>query len=374
MTLMAAAAQAQLIINPHPGADLTPDEQAAATPQKDAVSRAGAILRVTCDPRSGLENLLESLLSGSFLHEAIVSISKDAGAANDKDVARVTFVSLASREGRPLLYLVPVESYDERVPAEKLLSAIASELELKLRAVDPHLAVIEHLRTERAQLERMASDLARSHDALWQLAAIHKVELDPAIAAQRRLRVEGDMQATEVELQGLEARRRVIEHQIAELAKKVEQAAGADPAVVSELKKSVDARQKILDYQQSRLATGFAGVSAEDVEKAKDELAQAEAELARYRHAAVDAAGGQRIAALRQRLDDTAIEIAETTAKRDAYKKLAEEFSRHSAQVELKQIELKVMEENYRLSREELARRQAEARAYSPPVVTVIPQ
>jgi hypothetical protein len=360
---------------------------AAQDAPRKPTSEARGILRVTADPGSGLadNNLLAVMvMSPSVAREARGRVWKELNLAplpaeNSIEVSAfpganftIPQMGIPLTPKRPGIGMVDVvvQSYDERVPAAKLLAALELALQSRLSELDGRDSGEAALQEARKRLLELRETLMKERDALATLASIHKVEIDAALAAQKRLRLETELQGLTVQLAGLKARQAVIEKQIAELGNV--KAEGAQDAVIAEqLRLSIEARRKIVQIQMAALNAGRAGASDEAVQKAKDELAQAETDLARYRRSAIDAASGGRIAQLKMRLDDTAIEIAEVEVRRDALQQFAAAGT-SSSDVEMKRIELELLEREYRQRSEEFSQLQAELRRHVSPRVTVI--
>ena len=185
-------------------------------------STALAIVQIAAQPgsRLGDANLVRPLLiSKILLKEAVAHVSDMA--AESTDISEVAKVECEFDPN--LLMHVAVNSYDSRVPADKLLEALVGVLNSRLRDITgkEYEAAARRLDKENARVEKLAADLRKQHEALIQLAAIHRVEIDPALAAQKRLRIETEVQSLDVQLQGLKARQEVLQAHIAELGEKV---------------------------------------------------------------------------------------------------------------------------------------------------------
>lgn len=368
---------------------------AGTTPTSQVV----AALRVSCDRASGLadEELLARLVTSQEVYrEAIGNVSKEAAELPPAEVALVSAQSWdkaygASRgpmsgEGsnqRTQLRLdrssavglvsVAVMSLDERVDAKKLLAAIGTALEHRLQALDTDHTLEEYrLRLEKQRVEMLTVQVEKQHQALATLAAIHKVDVDATIGAQKRLHLETELQSLDAQLEGLKARRQVIEHQIAQLAENVSKAVGS-AEIVKALEARIDTQRAIFQRIQDANQKVEGTFTRPDMDVARAKMLEAEAELAKFRAEAARDAGGGRVAQLKQRLDDTAIEIAELEAKRKALQEQLQAASGSSGQVERKRIELELLERQYRRAAEELSELQSAHMKYFPPQVTVIP-
>ncbi|MEX0676183.1 MAG: hypothetical protein WD063_03865 [Pirellulales bacterium] len=339
----------------------------------EVVSTASGLIRVTAGHETPLAQGAFPwvlLASESLCKEAVATVSADAASEAPKfsDVAKVKFGSGASGA-----ISITVESYKERVPADKLLAALVEVLNKRVHelAVNEYEADARQLADENKRFERLKEDLNKEHEALLTLAAIHKVEIDSALAAQKRVRIETELQSLDVQLHGLKARQAVIEHQIAQLANVVASAAAND-RVLKELEKSVAFRKEIVGTLRAKFATGTV-VTQEQVLDAEDQHAQAEAEVAKFRAHAAEQAGGRRIAELKTRLDDTAIELAEIEVKSKVLQEQFEQARNSSGQVMIKRIEVELLEREYRDRAENLSKLRAQMRQLVTPSVTLIP-
>lgn len=343
---------------------------AGAQEGKKAVTSASGVLKITADRDSPLTNgfLALPLVTGkSLLKKAVGQVSGAAAASEPSDVASVE----AKLEGGGFTTVV-VHSFDSKVPADKLLEALVGVLNSRLRDITgkEYEAAARRLDKENARVEKLAADLRKQHEALIQLAAIHRVEIDPALAAQKRLRIEIEVQSLEVQSHGLKARQEVLQAHIAELGEKVAVDA-ADDAVLKELNKSVELRKGIVHALRGRFVA--AETTRDKVLDASDQLAQAEAEVAKFRARAAQEAGGRRIAQLKTRLDDAAIETAEIVAKRKVLQEQFETARNYSSRVAMKRIEIELLEREYRHRAEQLGKLRAQMQLVVPPVVTFIP-
>jgi hypothetical protein len=355
-------------------------------PRKPA-SEAAGILRVTADPASGLadDNLLANLATSRTVERAAQQrVWKELDlsplpAENSMEVTADTWANYTIGQGREMTPKTPgvgmvyvlVKSYDERVPAAKLLAAFESALHNRLRELDGRESRAAALQEARERLMVLRDTLSKERQSLVALAAIHKVDIDPAPAAQRRLRLESELQSLGVQLEGLKARRQIIEAQIAELGNV--KTSPADSEILTQLVRSIEARRKIVEYQTAANEAGNVRGSIESLQKAKDELAQAELELARYRRGAIDAAAGGRIAQLRERLDDTAIEIAETEVRRKTLDEQYKQSKSFSSQVAEMRLEVELLENQYRTAAGELSALESALAQRIEPRLTVIP-
>jgi hypothetical protein len=344
-------------------------EDAPQEPKPTSVAEGRFHFTSHDEDRRNNEPFLSSLLTSKPLQleavrTAAANLSLDVGA----ELPEVRFKAF------PVPMWFEVSSFDPRLPAIKVLEAWRDVLARRLLDADSTRTSLQmQITQEQRRTAELAARLANDRDKLAALALAAEVELDPAVAAQKRIRLETELLSLTIEVQGLEARKEVLEYQIAELAKKASESASAADPVLAELTKSVEARQKIVEFRQAQFAAGAQGTSLENVELAKDELAQAELELAKYRRTLADVAAGQRLAELQRRREDVAFDLAEATTKSRAVEKLVEQARKHSTSVEIKRIDLELQEQDYRRAREELSQLESKLRQHISPSVTLIP-
>ncbi len=261
--------------------------------------------------------------------------------------------------------IMTVVSYDQRLEAGLLLEALKDKATKKLIELNKPEELFERRFQEQRAVEQLQADWTRERQGLIILAKHNGVEVDPQVAAQRRLQLATQTQALQVELRGLEARHAVLEKQIAELAVKPQDE--ASKAILTELSTVVEARRRYVAHLNAQFNTG--SITAEKLEPAKAELAQAEVEFARFRREAAEGSS-QRATELRHRLEDTLIEKAENEAK------LAElhRLNTTSVQVDAKRIEVELLEQKYRQAKQEVDELDAEIFRYTltPPHVVLI--
>jgi hypothetical protein len=353
---------------------------------KEPTSQASGVLRITSDPASRLSNedlIARLAMSPTIYREAIANVSQEAAKAPLDEMATIAaFSSPPSTPGVKApepsdlstgvgLVWVNVASYDEHLDAKKLLAQIGAALENVLRNQDTgHAAQQQRLANEERRVHELAERLEKDQQKLAVLASIHKVEVDPAVGAQKRLHIESELQSLNVQLEGFKARRQIIEAQIGKLSEKVSQSP-ANKAAEKALEARLALQQAILN-RMTESNQKFAGTILQaDMQVAQVRVLEAEAELAKLRAQSAQEAGGGRIALLASRLDDTAIEIAETEVRRAALKELSDAATQ-SSQVEMTRIQVQLLEGQYRRAVDELSRMRNELQRYVPPSVTVI--
>lgn len=336
-------------------------------------SEARALLRILCDPTSGLapeSMVMPLLLGGGLTRQAIAKAVPDA--VEETPRAEVSIVAMPiGPSGAVLTAQVLVKSYDERVPAEKLLAPLAKALAEKLGELDVgHQRDKQQLKQCEIELSDTADLLIREREAIAKLAAVSGY-VPPQVAEQRMLRVEAEWQAANIELEGFRARRETLERQIAQLGERVAKDDAGD-AVVVELKKAVETREALAKIIHGEVAADRS--TRLELLRSETELAEARAELAKYRRGVAQTAGGDRLAELKRRLQDTEIELAEADAKRELLKiPLDEAKPRDSVQMDTKKMEIDAYQVRYRELFQEIQKLRTKLRSYQPPQVTIIP-
>jgi chromosome segregation ATPase len=330
-------------------------------------SAEGVVHYAPAEDRPIVMTLLESApLEQRAIRDVANQMLKDASA----ELPHVTIAIPPT--GLPASAGIIVQSYDERISADKVLeryvdlvrnewAAIAAPSELAQRTYSVQGEVVQKLKEE----------LATERNKLAALAMHHGVDLDPEVAVQKRLQVETERQRLVVEHEGLIARKAVLQAQIVQAAQKAEQAAAATTPIAVELLKSVEALKKVLDYRRSQLQVGATDATAESVEQAKVELAKAQLELARHRLAVATSAGKDRIDQLQRRLDDTEIELTENQARSAALDKLAASLA-YFRQVDDQRRAVEFKEQELNAAQQELSRIKTQLTRYRPPQLTLI--
>jgi hypothetical protein len=338
------------------------------------LSKVDGTIRVTGDPASGLTNvvlLTRLLMDDQLVDQSVAQVSRDAA----KSSKRVAAVDAHNNQfGLPpraeVILFVTVSSFDERLPAKKVLQALCSQLSFALQAFDAQHQ-IDTVRLKKSEEDVLEADreLSRERDAYVKQATLMNAATSAEDAAKEQLRLDIQVEAVEVELQGLEARQNALQDQIADMGRQVRDNAAQDPVVV-ELEKAVKIRQQIVESQRELHKLGT--LPQKSLLTAESELAEHQAELAKFRREATQAAGGQRITELRRRLDDTAIEMAEKTAKRNYLMERKKNAPKYSSQIEQKRTDIEMLERQYREMLEERANLRRKLQLYQSPNVTLI--
>ena len=349
----------------------------AIAEDRQPTSQVSAAIRITCDPKSILygDMIMQALAGETRVLEGIKKIQPSFQLQSPvADVARVSFVpGFDVALPGVLVQNLRVDSYDPQIDAKKLLEQLAKMLEQDLASFDAQYQLdMKFAAEERRHCERLAADLSRRKEEFANLCAKLGVDPDPAVTAQKRLQLESENQRLTVEIQGLEARGGIIEQQIAKYAEQVEKPDEPDAAILSELRKSVDAHRKIVQARLAAFQTASPGGSVADLEHAKDDLAKAEAELAKQRRAIIAESGGKRIDVLRERLEDATIELQELEGKKRAVFHLHEKVPRSAPQVDMARIHLELLQEDYRERSAELNKLAGKIQRHIPPNVEII--
>ena len=148
---------------------------------------------------------------------------------------------------------------------------------------------------------------------------------------------------------------------------KVEANAAKDP-VTDELEKAVELRTRTLARLKQLSGTG--SITESSVRDGELALVAAKAELAKSRREAGQG-GSQRLADLRRRLDDTAIDLAEATAKQKAIKNLREQAPGFNGELESMRLRIEQYESDCRAVSADLTDLRSKLRRYTPPLVEV---
>lgn len=299
--------------------------------------------------------------------KAIIDVSPEA-AKSGEQVANVSWADngLLSPPGIATL-VVEVNSFDKRVPAQDLLQKLPNVLENRFRELDVanqfdierRDSLSEELNTGRIELEKLK-------DQCHQLALLHNVPLNAEVAAQQKARLDAQIEAISAKLEGLTARREVLEKLIAEVGKRGTEEAAKDP-VIAELQQAVALRAEIVKRMRESKSPSVEILSAES------QLAEHKAELAKMRRDITQAAGGQRVAELVRRLEDASVEQAEAKATSKALVTTRDYSIGFSASLEIRRLELAQMESSYREVAQELDKLRRKLRLYQPPRVTLLP-
>lgn len=328
---IAATAHAQQGLPP---AEVEPEEP---------VSSAHAVLRVVCPADSGLTApaLIEDLVqTGDGVTMARRSFEEEFGketlkAAEAKGLFEITLDTdrFSDLPAGVFMADITVDSYDKRLPADKLLQKVQEGLRLDLTALDrdPRADDMRRLLLEResSELQERAIREAKEIDTLERQLGLN---ISADVAGQRLLRVDGELMAARLRVTGLKAAKESLQKRIADLAPKVANASQKDPVVI-ELEKVVRLREEAKAISTRLVTSGQ--VTQGNLRDAEENLAQARAEYAKQVRVATQDAGGLRLAELQQRLDDTESELEESEVKLTQLQKQFETVYFHGSTPEL---------------------------------------
>jgi len=335
------------------------------------LTKASGQIRVIGGAEMGLTTpeLVNAVIANdsTITKKAISEVSPEA-AKSGEQVANVSWADngLLNAPGIATL-VVEVNSFDQRVPAQELLKSLPNIMESRLAELDvAHQADIARRDLLSEELNTAKIELGKQKDRCHALAILHHMPLNAEGAAQQRAGFDARIEAISAELEGLTARREVLERLIAEAGKRGTEQADKDP-VIAELQQAVVLRAEIVKRMRESKATSVEILSAEG------QLAEHKAELAKMRREITQAAGGQRMAELVRRLEDASVEQAEAEATSKALVKTRDYSIGFSASLEILRIELAQMESSYREVAQELDKVRRRLRLYQPPRVTLLP-
>lgn len=376
LQVISAMAVAQQIEQPPAVPPPAPAKPADATEGRP-LSTSTAILRVECDPESGLATaeLVESILrSSKFMKN--VDAQPDQGATS---YWNMTVTSLQTQPNlvpavpaMPLripsalpagIYMARVEvvSFNPKRLAEDYIKGVRAELEGEIAAmyrIDEKSARLSDLKFETA-------DKIAAKDKRLQLLGLNR---DEQSEREEAARLAAEAAATHVRMNGLEAREKALREQIAKVGADVASKVQDDP-IVDELQKVVLLREGRLSKVREAAKKG-GGITEWNVDEELETLSKAKAELEKSRRAAMQAAGGARLAQLQENLDNTLIQIAEEHRKLEILDAVLEDRPRNDSSTQ--RLELELLEDQYRQVLAELNRLRLKQELLSPRV-TVVP-
>jgi hypothetical protein len=363
-----------------------PVKDLPATPVARPHSDADAILRVTCEPESGLaaSDLIDSLLRGPMFKKQAAP-SPDGTKRLDwvmhlEPVQRgesaphnATDLGSSSRAA-PLLagvYMtkINISSNEKDWPAARLLECVRKELARTLERT-ANDALRQQLDSMMTLKNRMLQGLRENGESLRDLAADALPSADQTVESEYARRVAA-VAAMKIQIEGLDGRRRAIVEQIAKLADKIADAAANDP-VLQELDKVVKSREQRAALMKHRSTNAANAVPYVEVLKSQEEVSEAKAELEKYRRIVAQAGGGDRLAELQSRLEDTAIELAEDQRKLSLLNESERNLHRDANEISKQKMAFEQLQQQYRDVLAEERRLTAHAHAYTP-AVTLIP-
>lgn len=219
-----------------------------------------------------------------------------------------------------------VSSFDEALPADKLLDALLKELTKQLRAMAEQQIGVDD--EQRSMIHREIMEMQERIEMLSARTGVRRGSDNSKLAAEVALQ----SLAASVEQQTLEARANAIAGRINQLRIEAQKMPSDD--TVQALTEAVELLSKQLEADKA-----FGG----DRLRTELNLANARAELARYRASLAEGAHGQRLNELRRRLDDTSIELEEAKHKRAILEQALVEVQKSmvaSTEIELLQRQL----------------------------------
>lgn len=237
---------------------------------------------------------------------------------------------------------------DVRPAADEFLAEVCRRLELALRQVGE--LDEERLRKRLAQVEEELERMDGQYKAIRAtqrelLEQAGRNDLSRGAIEVTVRQLEDNKNGVELRLAGARAREAALAEQIAKIGQQVVGAAEGS-AVLAELEKVVEIRERQLEYLKQRRESGLA--PAAELDDAEEALARVRAELASVREHATETAGGGLLAGLNHKLVELSIDSAEAEATLAAVerrlaeireKRLLELSDRYEREVEL-QLEL----------------------------------
>jgi hypothetical protein len=331
------------------------------------------VVRFTADPSTMADKLMPFALGNRELQlQAVKEVSEEAAKEPLSKVMSMNFFFGKLLGPGVAVPRLQVESFDERVPAKKLSAAIINGVLKWLLENDvEHQADQRNVDLLQQRLGHDVNELEKEENTLRTLLLIHKVGPSPEQNRQRQQRLEQEVDSSQVLLAGLNVRRHLLEKQIAEIGKQAS-ASSADDSVVQELVKAIRIREQIMEIMVGNNAKVAGSVTQGQLLDAQRQIAEAKAELAKARRDSVQAVGGQRLADLRRRLDDTIIDISENEARKKVLEKQFQDASKTSGQAELQSMKVELLKENYRARAKELNELRAKLSRYQAPQATVL--
>lgn len=276
--------------------------------ERHATSSVSGALRVVAEPESGLARpwLIRSIIESQTTVNAVLRDLKAEETPSGRRPAFGTNPPLHETIGAELTstpgiceLTLDVSSFDEALPADKLLAALLKELTQQLRRLAGQQLSAED--DQRVGIRREIESMQMRIHMLSERIGVRQGSDSSKLAAEIALQA----LAVQVEQQTLEARANAIAGRINQLRTEAQKLPSDD--TVQALAEVVDLLSKQLEADKA-----FGG----DRLRTELNLANAKAELSRYRASLAEGAHGQRLNELRRRLDDTSIELEEATHKR----------------------------------------------------------
>jgi hypothetical protein len=310
----------------------------AQPPASEAVSgtrQASCIVRITSDSEMLplTKDLIDSLLSSSPVAGAAARDALDPkpGQLEEISIGFTPLTQPGPPSQRNLIGGIDVNlSEDLKPAAEEFLTSVCERLRAALRSVGD----IDQQQMEK-RLQEVDAELRELNERIAGIREVQRQLFDQAGQDDlSRARVEDAIrdledkrQAILLRLAGADARQQALAEQIAKLGQQAAEA-GKNDAVATELAKVVDVREKQLAYMQQRVDSGT--VNQMELADLEEHVAQARAQLAKYREDAARGAGGGVLADLNQKLAELSVDSAEDKASLAAMQSRLDDIrSRH---------------------------------------------
>lgn len=191
------------------------------------------------------------------------------------------------------------------------VASLAGALDaLTMQSREHAQAQVELARRQMAEAERGLQELHERQQVMLAEAGVYDLTRERVVSLVREL--EGTRDNLRANLVGLNARRESVARQIADLTRHAQDTADA-AGVVKELETVVQIRERLLGEAQRLAEKGLATQS--DIDRAAEPLAQARAELARERRAALQSPAGALALEFNHELIRIAVEISEQEAR-----------------------------------------------------------
>jgi hypothetical protein len=334
-------------------------------PPSSPKTYAYGTLEVFADPESGLCNpsVVENVLFDQKLARDAFNQIWPAHPKTGPSWIIPSFGRTSDAATAPGLALlqVQVESFVDEAPATKMLAAIRELAEARLQSIDSIDRRLQRLNELKEEQSQDLNRLAARKENLRRACENMGLPSDGAAAAEAVAKLDADQQSTLIQLQCINARREAVARQMDKIAREIAVVADKEPVVLA-LQKAAELRERALGALRKSQA------SPPELSDAESRLAELKAEIARNQREAADAAGGRRIAALRQRLEDADIEAAELAARLNQLSKRKERWKALDS-LSAEQFQIEALEQKCKRRQEEIDRLALRAQNYQRPRV-----
>ncbi len=371
-----------LLLADEPPAATQPSETPAAKTEQPSPGssslgdQAGGLLRVVCTPESGLASpvLIQSLLQNpEFLAELIQEAKLTRSAAGTLPVFSIfeTFGSAPVGELPAGIceLQIAVLSRDANLPPGKLLDFLPAALVKKLMWLD------HDFQPTRVRLELVKREIANATVELdkqnqrWESRS--KLLGFQPMDANLALELATQSLGAKVSVQALHRRIAILQEQIAEVAKQVDDMANADPAL-KELEMNAELQLKKLEIVRE-VSQGNNREQRGKLLDAEMSVAMARADVAKYRRSLIDSAGGGRLVALQQQLSSARVDLGEQEAReRELEQQVGSNYAYEPPQLKQMRLEIEVRERQFVEFMEEARELQRKLTFYRQPSAIVI--